>query len=63
MAWWSKLKIWKGLSDLVLYIFFLGFFTKTITEAFYPLATFLILPGLISTIVFLVKNITRDKND
>jgi len=52
-----KPNFWKGTSDLVILIFFLGFFLGIITPGFYKWAIIFIIPGLISTIWFLLKQI------
>ena len=52
-----KPNFWKGTSDLVILIFFLGFFLGVITPRFYKIGLILVIPGLISTIWYLLKQI------
>lgn len=56
----KKLSFWKGLSDFFLYLIIFGFFTGIITSEFYKLASYFLIPGLVATIIFLVRSFARD---
>ena len=53
------LSIFKAFSDLVIYIFFFLFFTGWITQEFYKWGAVLVLPGMLSTIIFLINKFMK----
>jgi len=53
---WKKPSFWKAISDTTILIFFLGFFTNTIGKEFYPIAAILVIPGLVTSIIFITKS-------
>jgi len=57
VSWYNKLSFWKGTGDLVIYIFLFGIALDMITPSFYNVMKIALLPGLVATIVFLIKSV------
>ena len=55
----KKLSFWKAIADFFLYLVLFGMLTKTVTSEFYPIASIFIFMGLVVTLIFLVKKISK----
>ena len=51
----------KASSDIIIYIFLIGIATNMITEKFFPIMAILLVPGLISSIIYLLQHIFKSK--
>jgi len=59
MKAFRKLSVWKGIADLFLFLSVFGILTGTLSEEFYPLASWVIFAGAIVTLIFLVKQFSK----
>ena len=58
MGWLSGLK---AFSDTIVYVFLIGIATSMITSKFYPIMAVLLVPGLISSVIYLMKKVLTKK--
>jgi len=61
VEFYRKLSWWKGLSDFIVILILIGWLTGLIGPEFYNIAAILLIPGLISTLIFLIKSIAKDR--